>query len=161
MLQNLRKQQKGFTIIEVMIVLVIAAVIILIVFLAVPALQRNQRNTSFKNAIGAVLAGTTEFTNINNGQTATGITQAAGSPDVQITGGAGTTAVTVKVQGGYTFSASTTAPATGVAGTAAIAFNRKCNTAGTALDTATTNRSVAALYNLETTGQTAPQCQAG
>lgn len=49
MLRNLKKQQKGFTIIEVMIVLVIAAVILLIVFLAVPALQRNSRNTQRKN----------------------------------------------------------------------------------------------------------------
>ncbi|HPW47952.1 MAG TPA: prepilin-type N-terminal cleavage/methylation domain-containing protein, partial [Candidatus Saccharibacteria bacterium] len=36
-----KKDQKGFTIIEVLIVLAIAALILLIVFLAVPALQRN------------------------------------------------------------------------------------------------------------------------
>ena len=51
-LQKIRDQktseQKGFTIIEVMIVLAIAGLIILIVFLAVPALQRNGRNTQQK-----------------------------------------------------------------------------------------------------------------
>lgn len=40
-----RKNKQGFTIIEVMIVLAIAGVIMLVVFLAVPALQRNSRNT--------------------------------------------------------------------------------------------------------------------
>lgn len=43
------KEQTGFTIIEVMIVLAIAAVIMLIVFLAIPALQRNSRNTQRSN----------------------------------------------------------------------------------------------------------------
>lgn len=39
------KNQKGFTIIEVLIVLAIAGLIMVIVFLAVPSLQRNSRNT--------------------------------------------------------------------------------------------------------------------
>lgn len=38
-------KQKGFTIVEVLIVLAIAGVIMLVVFLAVPTLQRNSRNT--------------------------------------------------------------------------------------------------------------------
>ena len=51
MLQNLKKRNQGFTIIEVMIVLAIAGLIMLIVFLAVPALQRNQRNTARKQDV--------------------------------------------------------------------------------------------------------------
>jgi prepilin-type N-terminal cleavage/methylation domain-containing protein len=43
------KNTNGFTIIEVIIVLAIAGLIILIVLLAVPALQRNARNTSRKS----------------------------------------------------------------------------------------------------------------
>lgn len=152
MLQNLRKQQKGFTIIEVMIVLVIAAVIILIVFLAVPALQRNQRNTSFKNAVGSVLAGVSEFQNINNGAMPT--TVATSGSDVTISAN-GNTPVVVKVQSGYTFSNSGTLGTS--TGTAIISFNRKCN--GNAVDTATTQRAVAAAYNVETSGNPAPQCQ--
>jgi|SRR5882757_3520047 len=47
MLNKLKnRKQEGFTIIEVLIVLAIAGLILLIVFLAVPALQRNSRNTS-------------------------------------------------------------------------------------------------------------------
>lgn len=67
MLKKLKNEQEGFTIIEVMIVLVIAAVILLIVFLAVPALQRNSRNTQKKNVASNVLAASGEFSNNNNG----------------------------------------------------------------------------------------------
>lgn len=44
-----RQTPRGFTIIEVMIVLAIAGVIMLVVLLAVPALQRNSRNYQRKN----------------------------------------------------------------------------------------------------------------
>lgn len=47
---------QGFTIIEVMIVLVIAAVILLIVFIAVPQLQRNARNYQRKRIASGILA---------------------------------------------------------------------------------------------------------
>lgn len=67
MLQNIKKRNEGFTIIEVMIVLAIAGLIMLIVFLAVPALQRNSRNTQSKNDSASILAATNEFTNNNNG----------------------------------------------------------------------------------------------
>src|SRR6185436_13679636 len=50
------RTQRGFTIIEVMIVLAIAGIIMLIVFLAVPALQRNSRNTQ-RRTDAAHLAG--------------------------------------------------------------------------------------------------------
>ena len=42
-----KSNQKGFSIIEVLIVLAIAGLIMLIVFLAVPALQRNARNNDY------------------------------------------------------------------------------------------------------------------
>ncbi len=41
---QVKNNNKGFTIIEVLIVLAIAALILLVVFLAVPNLQRSQRN---------------------------------------------------------------------------------------------------------------------
>lgn len=51
-MNNLKKQQdEGFTIIEVVLVLAIAALIMLMVFIALPALQRNQRDTARKNDI--------------------------------------------------------------------------------------------------------------
>ena len=41
--------RKGFTIIEVVLVLAIAGIIFLMVFIALPTLQRNQRDTQRKN----------------------------------------------------------------------------------------------------------------
>ncbi len=43
---SLSKKSRGFTIIEVMIVLAIAGLILAVVLLAVPALQRSQRNNA-------------------------------------------------------------------------------------------------------------------
>ena len=67
MLRNLLKNKKGFTIIEVLIVLAIAGLIILIVFLAVPNLQRNSRNTGYRSEATRILAAAQEFSNNNNG----------------------------------------------------------------------------------------------
>lgn len=67
-MKSLKKQIKGFTIIEVMIVLVIASIILLIVFLAVPALQRSSRNTQRKNDVAGLLAAVNEYASNKNGQ---------------------------------------------------------------------------------------------
>src|SRR5260221_8768526 len=64
---NLKKVTQGFTIIEVLIVLAIAGLILLIVFLAVPALQRNSRNTQYRSESARILIVTQEFINNNNG----------------------------------------------------------------------------------------------
>jgi prepilin-type N-terminal cleavage/methylation domain-containing protein len=58
----------GFTIIEVLIVLAIAGLIMLIVFLAVPALQRNSRNTQRKNDIADLIGAIQEYSSNNSGQ---------------------------------------------------------------------------------------------
>lgn len=65
--QQLKKRTEGFTIIEVLIVLAIAGLILLIVFLAVPALQRNSRNTSRRDDVARVLGAAQEVLNNNNG----------------------------------------------------------------------------------------------
>ena len=62
-----KTKSEGFTIIEVLIVLAIAGLILLIVFLAVPALQRNSRNTQYRNESSRILSGAQEFVNNNNG----------------------------------------------------------------------------------------------
>jgi len=62
-----KNNNRGFTIIEVLIVLAIAGLILLIVFLAVPALQRNQRNTSRNNEASRVSAAVTECLANRNG----------------------------------------------------------------------------------------------
>lgn len=68
MLNKLKKSNEGFTIIEVMIVLAIAGLIMLIVFLAVPALQRNSRNTQRANDGSRIVAAVNECLNNNNGR---------------------------------------------------------------------------------------------
>jgi len=60
-------RQQGFTIIEVLIVLAIAGLILLIVFLAVPALQRNSRNTQYRQEASRMLGGAQEFLTNNSG----------------------------------------------------------------------------------------------
>lgn len=58
---------KGFTIIEVVLVLAIAGLIFLMVFIALPALQRGQRDTARKNDVSSVSSGVTTFTSNNRG----------------------------------------------------------------------------------------------
>lgn len=64
------KQQnvKGFTIIEVVLVLAIAGLIFLMVFVALPALQGGQRDTARKSDVSNVAAGVTSFSNNNRGK---------------------------------------------------------------------------------------------
>lgn len=62
------KNKQGFTIIEVVLVLAIAALIFLMVFIALPALQRNQRDTARKTVLGKVASSVTSFQSNNKGK---------------------------------------------------------------------------------------------
>src|ERR1700693_4689124 len=62
-----KSKEQGFTIIEVLIVLAIAGFIFLIVFLAVPALQRNARNTQRNNDVAGIVGAYNEWVNNNGG----------------------------------------------------------------------------------------------
>lgn len=62
------ENRKGFTIIEVVLVLAIAALIFLMVFIALPALQRNQRDTQRKNDGGRVLTAVNNYQSNNRGK---------------------------------------------------------------------------------------------
>jgi prepilin-type N-terminal cleavage/methylation domain-containing protein len=53
--KHLSTNHSGFTIIEVLIVLAIAGLIMVVVFLAVPNLQRSQRNTARKQDASDIL----------------------------------------------------------------------------------------------------------
>lgn len=67
MSKHVGTNKKGFTIIEVVLVLAIAGLIFLIVFLAVPALQRARRDTQRKNDVGRFLAQLEQYASNNNG----------------------------------------------------------------------------------------------
>jgi len=84
---NILKKDKGFTIIEVVLVLAIAGLIFLMVFIALPALQRGQRDTARKSDVGSVSSAITSYTANNRGSfpttlqltgTATGVPDATG-----------------------------------------------------------------------------------
>lgn len=64
---NNLKKEKGFTIIEVVLVLAIAGLIFLMVFIALPALQRNQRDTQRKNDMGRLQTAIVSYTSANRG----------------------------------------------------------------------------------------------
>lgn len=62
------KNKKGFTIIEVVLVLAIAGLIFLMVFLALPALQRSQRDTQRKQDLSRVVAAYSTYKSNNKGR---------------------------------------------------------------------------------------------
>lgn len=58
----------GFTIIEVVLVLAIAGLIFMMVFIALPNLQRAQRDTQRRNALGEMAAQIQQYQTNNNGR---------------------------------------------------------------------------------------------
>jgi prepilin-type N-terminal cleavage/methylation domain-containing protein len=60
--------KKGFTIIEIVLVLAIASLIFLMVFLALPALQRAQRDNDRRRDVGLVVAAIQSFYANNRGK---------------------------------------------------------------------------------------------
>lgn len=134
-MKNLKSRQQGFTIIEVMIVLVIAAVILLIVFLAVPALQRNSRNTQIRSDASNILGYVNDFVGNNNGSLPNSVCYDATTGDVGMS--ATTTCSTTtnsvgKIRGGLTLNvtipSTTSSPAQPTApGTLALKTGYKCN----------------------------------
>ena len=64
---NINQKEKGFTIIEVVLVLAIAGLIFLMVFIALPALQRSQRDTARKGDVGTVASAVSSYAGNNRG----------------------------------------------------------------------------------------------
>lgn len=65
---NTKLTNKGFTIIEVVLVLAIAGLIFLMVFIALPALQSGQRDTARKSDVSNVASAVTSYANNNRGK---------------------------------------------------------------------------------------------
>lgn len=144
------RKESGFTIIEVLIVLAIAGLIMLIVFLAVPALQRNSRNTQRKTDVSAVLTAINEYANNNQGKLPTDQTTLNSALDNANLGYYQKSAVT--------FASSNTNGATGETiqvKTAAACASNGDDASGSA------SRRFVALYAVETSGGTDKICQEG
>lgn len=165
MKSKLQTKEKGFTIIEVLIVLAIAGLILLIVFLAVPALQRNSRNTQRKNDVSNVLAAFSEYVSNRNGKvppvydaTDGEFQNAAGDAD-----GSGTDVKLGFYQNtDITYASGNTAITTPAVGTLYINSGAKCNAAGNNFGgTGASSRNVAVIYTIENQGGNQIICQEG
>lgn len=66
--KNNNKSKRGFTIIEVVLVLAIAGLIFLMVFIALPALQRSQRDTQRRNDYSMLSTAVTSYITNNGGR---------------------------------------------------------------------------------------------
>lgn len=64
---NTIQSKKGFTIIEVVLVLAIAGLIFLMVFVALPALQRGQRDTQRRDDVSRVVSQLQSYATNNRG----------------------------------------------------------------------------------------------
>jgi prepilin-type N-terminal cleavage/methylation domain-containing protein len=144
MLQKLKKRKEnGFTIIEVLIVLAIAGLIMLVVFLAVPALQRNSRNTQRKGDVSAVLGGISEYTNNNGGQMPGD--KAAFCPNIKLGFYTGDNC------SGITFTANSNTEVTATTGAMFVKTGAKCDGDNFGGGNASA-RNVAIVYGVETGG---------
>lgn len=156
--RELRKESKGkiaagFTIIEVMIVLAIAGLIMAIVFMAIPALQRNNRNTQRKNDVSRLAGLINDYISNNQGSLPTAIASGAGSTAGTLYYGTDKFSIITVPAAVAAYPA--TLPTAPAADTALIYKGANCG--GTNNPVATTsNRSFAIWYGIE--GSTTTQC---
>jgi type IV pilus assembly protein PilA len=157
MLKQLQKtrDQKGFTIIEVLIVLAIAGLIMVIVFLAVPNLQRSQRNNTRKTDANNALSALSDYVSNNGGAL----------PAAACTGTGGCTFLST-YKAGYFDAVNNVKFQTSIAGLPAITAitpdqlfvvgNATCASAAVAPTAGTSTRNVAVYYGIE--GGVKSQC---
>ena len=158
MLNKLKqRKQEGFTIIEVMIVLAIAGLIMVVVFIAVPGLQRSQRNQALDEAAQNVLTSVGEYTSNNAGNVPAVQTAAAVSGSTVTIGASGTNQSTAKF--GSNTITNFSVGGTAIAATAAVGTTQVitgttavCNSNANGLSGTGTARSYVVLYVAESGG---------
>ncbi|MBP7834827.1 type II secretion system protein [Candidatus Saccharibacteria bacterium] len=148
-----KSNQKGFSIIEVLIVLAIAGLIMLIVFLAVPALQRNSRNQGRNSDAQNIVAAINECLANKNGQTSSCDAISSGKIQVdsnklnQLTASDGTTSNITQATASTAIAAKTgTADATT---TVTFQYGTQCSTDGTAVAVSPSKRTFTLYYEVE------------
>ena len=154
-------QSNGFTIIEVVLVLAIAGLIFLMVFIALPALQRAQRDTQRKSDLARIMTQITNYSSNNRGKVPTSLITPLPSFVTNYLGGtsssqAGSEYVDPITGEGYLFqNAGTTAPSAD--GTIGYSPGYICGLDGSMTPSATAgSRQFALVVKLE--GQKAPYC---
>ena len=139
-------KQKGFTIIEVVLVLAIAALIFLMVFIALPALNRNARDQSRKTVQGKVVSAIGTYATNHRNQQYTNVTDLAPYLDVTQPGSAGNTLDNVD---GYTLEGATSFSAQDITqDKITLIKGSKCNTNGDGVVDGS-SRNVAVLIRME------------
>lgn len=151
MIQKL-KNAKGFTIIEVLIVLAIAGLIMVVVFLAVPALQRNSRNTQRTNDVSRISAAISECTANNNGNLTNCDTTAELANFITIANNQQVTSMST---------AAAPAPPASPDNNAYFQTSTQCNAAGTGTVVGGGTRAFTLVYQIETSGGTTNRCIQG
>lgn len=155
--KDLKKKTEGFTIIEVLIVLAIAGLILLIVFMAVPALQRNSRNTQRKNEVASALGAVSEFVSNNNGK----LPVTSGNFNTVFSGSNVDFRAYDATNVSYNYSGTARGAALTISNLEGLVIYNfaKCTPGAQTMEVSgTSSRSVAALYMVETSGAPAQQC---
>lgn len=143
---------KGFTIIEVVLVLAIAGLIFLMVFIALPALQRSQRDSERKTESSKIISSITSFNSNNKSGT---LTSALLAPYVDGTDSNPSGIVTLPSGRTVTISNPASGSAASSAAAAATSVNYvivngfKCDSTGTTTATTLTPRQYSVFIKLE------------
>lgn len=143
-------KQKGFTIIEVVLVLAIAALIFLMVFIALPALQRNQRDTARKEELGKVVSAVTTWQSTHRGVSPDSTNVVAFAKYVDGTPASGNTEIqlsTTSVK--FLSGAQTSGNGGATTDTMVLAPSTSCSSDGSSFAPKKTSRSMAAMIKME------------
>ncbi|HET6746558.1 MAG TPA: type II secretion system protein [Candidatus Saccharimonadales bacterium] len=125
-----KNKEKGFTIIEVVLVLAIAGLIFLMVFIALPALQRSQRDTQRKQDLSRALTKVNDYQS-NNRNALPAENNAAWNSFATTYLRAGGDSFADPSRGDYTFNVTTADPTFGTdTAVITVATNKTCNGEG-------------------------------
>lgn len=142
----MKKTTNGFTIIEVVLVLAIAGLIFLMVFLALPALQRSQRDTARRSDAGRLMSQVSAFQ--ANSKGVVPVADSTGFPAF-VTAYMNVGGDTFADPEGSAYTYVYGAGAAPAAGSLRYAAPGRCGTAGAITNTGATARQVAVAIGLE------------
>lgn len=150
-------REAAFTIIETLIVLAVAGLILMIVLLAIPALQRSSRNNQRRQDVQAVLGAVSHW-ELNH----SGNIPASTDNYLQYTQSKLSVydSANISIHGGSSGNPASVSPSTAIDKIDVYNY-QKCSTTthGGSTATGAGYSDIVALYALETSNSSAPQCQ--
>jgi type IV pilus assembly protein PilA len=157
-------RQKGFTIIEVLIVLMIAGLIMVIVFLAVPALRRNARNTQYNTEARSILTAYSEISSNKGGSVLTTGNSGVDGDAKKVKEAANSKVIETVYISPYSTTSIGADSASGSSATnvdltnAVLMTGAKCSAQDSGTATKGTSRQVAVFFAIETSSDIEVQC---